>query len=60
MNQLIVEVKNQYGIPRIFPVCSISQTVAALAKTKTFSTDDIGRIKSLGYDIKVQQEIVKL
>jgi hypothetical protein len=49
---LYVKKKNVYGNELVYPVCKDAKLFANLTKQKTLSTDDIARIKSLGYVFK--------
>ena len=49
---LYVKKKNVYGNELVYPVCKDAKLFANLTKQKTLSTDDIARIKSLGYTFK--------
>ncbi len=49
-----VRIKSSYGVDRIYPVCEKALTFAAIAGTKTLSTDDIKHIKALGYTVNVK------
>ena len=53
---LYVKKKNVYGNELIYPVCKDAKLFANLTKQKTLSTDDIARIKSLGYVFKHVEE----
>lgn len=50
-----VKIKNVYGVDRIYPVCEKAQTFAAFAGNKTLLPADIERIKSLGFEVEVEQ-----
>jgi hypothetical protein len=55
MTQTIkVEVKQVYGVERIYPACEVAKKLNSLMPSKTFSRQDIDVIKSLGYNIQVQ------
>ena len=53
---LYVKKKNVYGNDLVYPVCKDAKLFANLTKQKTLSTDDIARIKSLGYVFKHVEE----
>ena len=53
---LYVKKKNVYGNELVYPVCKDAKLFANLTKQKTLSTDDIARIKSLGYVYKHVEE----
>ena len=49
--KLIVQIKNIYGVPRVYPVCAKSQGFARIAGLKTLSPEVIEEIKKLGYKL---------
>ena len=49
--KLIIEVKNVYGVPRVYPVCAKSHSFARIAGLKTLSPEVIEEIKKLGYKL---------
>jgi hypothetical protein len=53
---ITVEIKNVYGVERIYPVCTKAKLLCALSYNKTFNRDDIKKIKLLGYKIINQTE----
>lgn len=57
---ITVSIKNIYGNQTIYPACEASKTFAAIAGTKTLTTQTIKLIKRLGYTVNVQQVITKL
>ena len=59
-SKIIVQIKHQYGTERIYPINQTAKTFAELSRKDTLSRDDITKIKSLGYDVEVHQETVKL
>jgi hypothetical protein len=53
MNKEIqVEMRNVFGVNRIYPVCHIANALIKLKNGKTFSKDDLNVFKSLGLIIK--------
>ena len=56
MQTIKVEVKQVYGMERIYPVCEVAKKLNRLMTSKTFSRDDIQTIKSLGYTIQTIKE----
>ena len=46
-----VNIKNVWGVERIYPACNVSNILIELMPTKTFSRDDLETIKKLGYEI---------
>jgi len=55
MKTIIVEIKNVYGVERIYPVCENAKRFAMLTSTKTFNRDIIEVIKSLGCKIEIKK-----
>ena len=51
---ITVEVKNVYGMDRIYPACGKSRIFTMIANTKTLSNYDIDKIKELGYTVQVK------
>ena len=47
----MVNIKNVWGVERIYPACDVSNILIDLMPTKTFSRDDLETIKKLGYEI---------
>ena len=53
MNKEIqVEMRNVFGVDRIYPICHIANALIKLKNGKTFSKDDLNVFKSLGLIIK--------
>lgn len=57
--QIMIEVKNVYGVQNCYPACAKSRAFALLAKKKTLSTDDLRIIKSLGYEVKIKPQTLQ-
>ena len=55
---ITVEVKNVYGMERIYPVCETAETFTDLTGLKTLTRYDLSAIKQLGF--KVEQKQVSL
>jgi hypothetical protein len=61
MNQNItVEIRDVYGVAKVYPMCSTAQLFADIAGTKTLLPEDIKRIQMLGYSVEVKQREIKL
>jgi len=54
--KLIVQIKNIYGVNRIYPVCTKSHSFARIAGLKTLQQPVIDEIKKLGYKIETRGE----
>lgn len=51
---IVVKIKDVYGTQTIYPVCETAKGLAALAGTKTITQASIKIIKSLGYQVAVE------
>lgn len=51
-----VEVKNIYGKETFYPLCNKAILLTRLTGCKTLTIDALQTIKSLGYEIAVQQK----
>ena len=54
--KLIVQIKNIYGVDRIYPVCEKSKIFSRIAGLKTLQQPVIDEIKKLGYKIETRGE----
>jgi len=54
--EVIVRIKDVYGERKVYPVSRHAQAFAMIAGTKTLTDRTINLIKSLGIEIKVEQE----
>ena len=53
MNKEIqIEMRNVFGVNRIYPICHIANAMIKLKNAKTFSKNDLNVFKSLGLIIK--------
>ena len=53
MNKEIqIQMKNVFGVNRIYPICHIANALIKLKAGKTFHRDDLNVFKSLGLIIK--------
>jgi copper chaperone CopZ len=55
-NKLIVQIKNIYGVQRVYPVCEKSKSFSRIAGLKTLQQSTIDEIKKLGYKIETRGE----
>ena len=53
---ITVRIANNYGTRVVYPVCPRAHTFAEMAGTTTLTERVISLVKSLGIDVKVQQE----
>ena len=60
VTEIFVEVKTVYGRKTIYPLCTASTRLAALAGDRTLTPESISLIKALGYSIVVKQPKVTL
>jgi hypothetical protein len=59
-NTIVVEVRDVYGVSKVYPVCGEAQIFAAIAGTKTLRPEDIKHIQMLGYEIQIKQPEVNI
>ena len=52
--ELKFELKNVYGVERIYPVCDKAKILTRLTGNRTLNRDEIKLIKLLGYKINNQ------
>jgi hypothetical protein len=57
---ITIRVKDVYGQPKMYPACAASHIFASIAGTNTLTADTIKRIKTLGYQVNVEQRKVTL
>lgn len=57
---ITVEIKDVYGVAKVYPMCKTAQLFADIAGTKTLLPEDIKRIQILGYEVKVKQREMRL
>jgi hypothetical protein len=51
--QILVEVKNVYGVQTVYPICEQAKFFAALAGTKTLTPQALKLIKQASYQVCV-------
>jgi hypothetical protein len=56
--QITVEIKNVYGVERIYAVCNNAKLITKLKQSKTLSKEDISILKELGYTIQTKQQTI--
>jgi len=55
--EIQVFIKNVYGNKFFYPKCKIAKSFSDIAKTKTLSIENLKTIASMGYDVKLENEI---
>lgn len=58
--QILVSIKTVFGKDVVLPVCPASVAFAQIAGSNTLSKQTITLIQSLGYNVKVKQDIKTL
>ena len=53
---ITVEIREVYGLSKVYPVCDKAQTFAHIAGTTTLLPRDIQRIQMLGFEVLVKQK----
>ena len=51
-----VKIKTVYGEERIYPICDKANAFASIAGTKTLTQQTIDQVKTLGYEIEIEQQ----
>jgi hypothetical protein len=54
---VLVEVRDVYGTPKVYPADDTARTFTALTRTKTFRPEDLDAIRTLGYTILVDSDV---
>jgi hypothetical protein len=52
---ITVKIEYPFGIERIYPACDTSKLLLSLTDNKTFTRNQINKVKQLGYDVNVEQ-----
>lgn len=55
---ITVRIKNVYGNEMVYPACQESHLLANLTGTKTFTKYHLNTIRDLGYEIKVESQVL--
>ena len=58
MQKLIVQVRNVYGVPSVYPINETASLFAQIAGTKTLTHPTLCLAERLGYQIEAQPEPV--
>jgi hypothetical protein len=56
--QITVEIKNVYGVERIYAVCNNAKLITKLKQSKTLSKEDISILREMGYKIETKQPTI--
>ena len=57
---VMVDVRNNYGAPAVYPVCQTAKTFANISGKKTLTKEVRELIKSLGYRIEQRAQSIDL
>lgn len=57
---IYVTIKNVYGNELIYPACDDSRVFAELIGQKTLTTQDLRKIRSLGYEVEVKPQTLAI
>lgn len=58
--QILVSIKNVYGVDTVYPECDKAKLFALLCGTKTLTHYALCQIEQLGYNIVVKQQTLNL
>jgi|3_EtaG_2_1085321.scaffolds.fasta_scaffold292677_1 hypothetical protein len=56
--EITVQIKNVWGQERIYPICEKGKIFSSISGSACLSRFAIESIKKLGFEIKVQSEII--
>jgi len=59
MSEIVVQIKNVYGVEKVYPVCAKAHLFTDIAGTTTLRPSDLKAIQALGYRVSVQQQTLK-
>lgn len=54
--QITVQLKNVYGVEKIYPICEKATLFAAMTGCKTLTSETINYIKKLGYKVLLAEQ----
>lgn len=57
---ITVRIKDVYGKPTMYPACAASHIFASIAGTNTLTPDTIKRIRTLGYQVLIEQRKIEI
>lgn len=57
---ITIKIEKNYGIETAYPACDNSRLLAKLAGTKTLTWHALETIRTLGYEIQIQQTTPKM
>jgi hypothetical protein len=60
MTEIVVRIKNVYGVQKVYPVCNKACLFADIAGTATLRPSDLKAIQALGYRVVIQQQTLEL
>jgi hypothetical protein len=52
--EIIVEIKNVYGVEQVYPVCNKAKLFASIAGTKTLTYKVLADVAVLGYKVTLK------
>lgn len=56
MNEILVEIKSNYGIEAIYPACAKANSFCELLGQKTLTRGNLEKIRGLGFKIDIKQQ----
>lgn len=59
-NKILIQIKNVYGVDRVYSVGNESRALRQLVGQKTLSPEHIKALKELGFDFEVKQQTAAL
>jgi hypothetical protein len=57
MLEIVVRIKNVYGVDKVYPVSPNAKLFADIAGTTTLRPSDLKAIQELGYRVLIEQQV---
>ena len=54
--EIVIEIKNVYGVEKFYPICDKAKLFAHIADTKTLTPEELVDITKLGYQVTLVQQ----
>lgn len=55
--EIMVRIKNVYGVEKVYPVCEKAKLFSDIAGTTTLRPSDLKAIQELGYRVVIEQKV---
>jgi hypothetical protein len=58
-DEITIQVRDVYGTVKYYPMCARAKLLAGIAGTVTLTPQVLEKIRSLGFTIKLKQQIIE-